>query len=137
MGSKVETLLDDLGFTDPFARALMKQAIMAEMSVGVSDYIGKGGRTHTKEQCKATRKQGAPKGCVLHKPTLHKLTGSRQVMRSTTLIEDICEHGVGHPNPDSAAFLNWRDGTDTWFVHGCDGCCGPVENKYDYVEGEF
>jgi hypothetical protein len=32
------------------------------------------------------------------------------------LIERICPHGVGHPDPDD---LN----PDT--VHGCDGCCTP------------
>lgn len=38
------------------------------------------------------------------------------------LVERHCNHGIGHPDPDS---LNWqqralgiRDG-----VHGCDGCC--------------
>lgn len=32
------------------------------------------------------------------------------------LMERICPHGVGHPDPDD---IN-PDG-----VHGCDGCCRP------------
>lgn len=124
----------------------MARVIQMEMSQNVSDFFADGGRAHTREQCKATRKQGAPKGCVLHRPTLHKLTGSKQILRSSTLIEDVCRHGVGHPNPDSAAYLDWRDSLEgsvgSWFSHGCDGCCGPIEakvsaSKYDYMEGEF
>lgn len=126
MMEKIDVLLDSMGITDPDRREMMATIIHAEMSTPLPDYIGSGGRTHTKDQCKATRKQGAPKGCVLHRPTLHKLTGSPQVLRASTLIEDQCSHGVGHPNPDSAAFLNWRDGTTTWGSHGCDGCCGPL-----------
>lgn len=38
------------------------------------------------------------------------------------LIEDLCEHGVGHPNRD------WMDAHDPdgelgFGIHGCDGCC--------------
>lgn len=137
MADKIDELLDSLGVTDPYDRQMMRNIIAAEASVPVSTYIGGGGRTHTKEQCKASRKAGAPKGCVLHRPTIHKLTGARQVLRASTLIEDICSHGVGHPNPDSAAYLNWRDKSTSWDVHGCDGCCGPLPDKYDYLEGDF
>lgn len=135
--STISELLDDLGIQDPMMRAMMAETLRAEMSAPLSAYLGGGGRVHTKEQCKASRKAGAPKGCVIHKPTLHRLTGAAQVVRSSTLIEDICEHGVGHPNPDSAAYLNWRDKTEHWGTHGCDGCCGPLPDKYDYLEGDF
>lgn len=41
----------------------------------------------------------------------------------TKVMERICAHGVGHPDPDARAFAE-RQG-DAWFgVHGCDGCCG-------------
>lgn len=106
--------------------------IQSERSAMLTDYLNSPkGRVHTKAACKATRKAGGPKGCVIHKPTLHRLTGRPQILRSTTLIEDQCVHGVGHPNPDSADYLNWRDGykSDVWGVHGCDGCCGPLEPK--------
>ena len=43
-----------------------------------------------------------------------------QWVRETGLLEDICEHGVGHPNRD---FLNKNDLPASWGVHGCDGCC--------------
>lgn len=45
-----------------------------------------------------------------------------QTVRATGLVEDICEHGVGHPN------IEWLkehdpDGKLGFSVHGCDGCC--------------
>ena len=118
----------------------MFEYIMSEMSIPLDIYVGRGGRLHSKAQCKESRRAGSPKNCVIHKPSLHKLTGAPQVLRSSALIEDTCRHGIGHPNPDSAAYLNWAGGTDVWFVHGCDGCCGPVpvqKDKYDYLEGDF
>ena len=46
----------------------------------------------------------------------------RQLVRETGLLEDVCEHGVGHPN---RAWLAEYDphGERRWGVHGCDGCC--------------
>lgn len=110
-------------------RELLGFVIQQEMSATVPDFLRKGGRLHTKEACKETRREGGPKGCVIHRPTVHKLTGSPQVLRSTTLIEDTCTHGVGHPNPDSVAYLNWRDESNHWGTHGCDGCCGPLPER--------
>lgn len=45
-----------------------------------------------------------------------------QIVRASGLVEDICEHGVGHPN------IEWMkkhdpDGKLMMGVHGCDGCC--------------
>ena len=45
-----------------------------------------------------------------------------QIIRASGLVEDICVHGVGHPNKE------WLEGNDpdgkkSWAVHGCDGCC--------------
>lgn len=37
------------------------------------------------------------------------------------IMERICPHGIGHPDPDDAAFRASRGDDDT--VHGCDGCC--------------
>lgn len=45
----------------------------------------------------------------------------KQIVRydRNRLVEDICEHGVGHPN---AAWLK-KHGALGDNVHGCDGCC--------------
>lgn len=46
----------------------------------------------------------------------------QQVVRGSGLVEDICKHGVGHPNSD---WLNRHDPKDKrgLALHGCDGCC--------------
>ena len=36
--------------------------------------------------------------------------------------ERICEHGVGHPDPDSLEFFR-SIGVTSMGIHGCDGCC--------------
>ena len=51
----------------------------------------------------------------------------RQVIRFDRLdrcVEDICQHGVGHPN------LHWLDGQKDAYagIHGCDGCCQQKDN---------
>jgi len=41
------------------------------------------------------------------------------------LVEDICKHGVGHPN---RAYLK-RFGKDGDGIHGCCGCCSKKMKK--------
>lgn len=63
--------------------------------------------------------------CPVHHKTDHHMRGMVQSLRPDTgVIERICEHGVGHPDPDSWSYL------ETWqLVHGCDGCCHPGITK--------
>lgn len=42
-----------------------------------------------------------------------------QNVRLSGLVEDICVHGVGHPN---AQWIAEHPGSDS-LIHGCDGCC--------------
>ena len=53
----------------------------------------------------------------------------RQLVRETGLLEDICKHGVGHPNKDWLKH-RWKVAPDEkyWEVHGCDGCCLTVSD---------
>ena len=47
------------------------------------------------------------------------------------IFERICQHGVGHPDPDQFEF--WRVTGQEWQgVHGCDMCC----HRLDYIDGE-
>ena len=43
------------------------------------------------------------------------------------MVEDICEHGVGHPNKEwlNEQIKKGLSEDDVWglSVHGCDGCC--------------
>lgn len=62
--------------------------------------------------------EGSP--CPLHHPSEHHMVGWALHWRGDRgLMERICPHGVGHPDPDSLAHLAGRDDG----VHGCDGCC--------------
>lgn len=61
-------------------------------------------------------------GCAIHAPSYHTTRDWPQLMRETFLIERMCPHGIGHPDPDSVDFFE-RTGRDGWGVHGCDGCC--------------
>lgn len=64
--------------------------------------------------------------CPIHNPSDHSMVefpthwrGDRRIM------ERICPHGVGHPDPDDLAFQD-PDGSQMVGVHGCDGCCDPT-----------
>ncbi len=72
--------------------------------------------------------------CVIHRPSPHAMSafpthwrGDRQLM------ERICPHGIGHPDPDDIAFKRNRprfgeDMAKADSIHGCDGCCqGPKD----------
>lgn len=76
-------------------------------------------RVHDKEVCSGT--------CPFHSPSNHHMVDWPMVLRETTLVERLCEHGVGHPDPDSLSYLD-PDGTLRLAVHGCDGCCFDREN---------
>jgi hypothetical protein len=90
----------------------------------LEEYKQRGGKFHTRAQCRTSRESGAPKNCVIHNPSKgHPLAAAPKVLRETGLVEDACPHGIGHPNPDSLAYFTWATGQDGWGIHGCDGCC--------------
>jgi hypothetical protein len=64
------------------------------------------------------RSKCAPGHCAIHNPSKHHMRPWKQHWRDDRgIIERICPHGIGHPDPDQP---EWVDG-----VHGCDGCCHP------------
>lgn len=67
---------------------------------------------HTVDSCAGTY-------CTIHNRSDHAMRGFRQHWREDRMImERICPHGIGHPDPDSP----WESGSYEW-VHGCCGCC--------------
>ena len=61
--------------------------------------------------------------CVLHNPSEHNMRDFHMLYREDKgLMERICPHGIGHPDPDSLAYFN-SVGLESMRVHGCDGCC--------------
>lgn len=47
----------------------------------------------------------------------------QQITRETGLVEDVCEHGIGHPNQ---IWLK-KFGRECDGIHGCDGCCCKIK----------
>lgn len=77
----------------------------------------KDGSYHTPTKCKGTV-------CCFHSPSEHHMRDWKLNIRldRSGLTERICPHGIGHPDPDSLAWLKLK-GVDDEGVHGCDGCC--------------
>jgi len=46
----------------------------------------------------------------------------QQIVRESGLVEDVCEHGVGHPNIEWLLKYDVSNDLGFW-IHGCDGCC--------------
>jgi hypothetical protein len=64
--------------------------------------------------------------CVIHKPSDHRMREWPLNWRDDTkVMERLCPHGVGHPDPDATAFGESK-GQTHYGVHGCDGCCAGV-----------
>jgi len=59
--------------------------------------------------------------CCVHNPSNHHMRDWPQNYRTDTgVMERVCSHGVGHPDPDQP----WPKNDPRW-IHGCDGCCSP------------
>jgi hypothetical protein len=63
--------------------------------------------------------------CPIHSPTDHQMRKFRLLYRDDRgIFERLCEHGVGHPDPDNMAYFTKMRGPDhAQGIHGCDGCC--------------
>jgi hypothetical protein len=67
--------------------------------------------THSPDKCK-----GEP--CPVHNPSNHHMRKWKLNYRTDRgITERICQHGVGHPDPDD----KFAKGVDA--IHGCCGCC--------------
>lgn len=77
---------------------------------------------HPPEQCEGHH-------CPFHNPSDHHMKGWSTTVRldwGVPLVERRCEHGVGHPDPDSVAWIVGVLGEEkgrAFGIHGCDGCC--------------
>ena len=69
----------------------------------------------------------AGSNCCVHNPSDHHMRDWPMDWRSDKgVMERTCPHGIGHPDPDDAAY-NASRGMEYLNVHGCDGCCGMGE----------
>ncbi len=69
------------------------------------------------------RSKCAHRTCVVHNPSDHHMRRWELHWRNDRgIFERICEHGVGHPDPDQYEY--WRETNQQGqAVHGCDFCC--------------
>lgn len=69
---------------------------------------------------------GQPWGCWVHDPRPHPLDHAPVRWREDKgTAERMCDHGIGHPDPQDAAYW-WHTRRRDVTVHGCDGCCQPL-----------
>jgi hypothetical protein len=62
--------------------------------------------------------------CPVHNPSYHHMRDWPIVWRQDRgIFERLCEHGVGHPDPDSMYVKMEFEAVGDDGVHGCDGCC--------------
>lgn len=73
---------------------------------------------HTREVCTPP--------CAFHEPSNHPLNNAPIHWRDDiALLERVCRHGIGHPDPDDVAYQeeHFDVQAKALSVHGCDGCC--------------
>lgn len=69
------------------------------------------------------------KYCTIHNRSNHSMRSFPQHWRvDRAIMERICPHGVGHPDPDEYKLGGAKSWSES--VHGCDGCC---EGAYDSI----
>jgi hypothetical protein len=74
-------------------------------------------RTHGPSAC-----EGRP--CCIHHPSDHHMREWPLNIRfDRGISERLCPHGIGHPDPDDAAYRRTLASEFDDGVHGCDGCC--------------
>lgn len=73
--------------------------------------------------------------CCIHNPSSHHMAKWRRNWRDDRkMMERICPHGVGHPDPDDAAYRATLGDNNN--VHGCDGCCVQAERSIGKISAE-
>jgi hypothetical protein len=61
--------------------------------------------------------------CTMHNRSDHSMRSFPQRWRGDRgIMERICPHGVGHPDPDEYRIISGQESD----IHGCDGCCSPT-----------
>ena len=72
--------------------------------------------------------------CPIHSPSDHLMKDWPIYLRQDPFMyafpERICEHSVGHPDPDSVAY-HASIGDHGMGLHGCDNCC---TGRYEEIQ---
>lgn len=80
---------------------------------------------HRGDECKG-------RNCAVHNPSNHPLKDAPLNYRADRgIMERICEHGIGHDDPDDLNYRELVGDPDASGVHGCDGCCGGGQTRLE------
>lgn len=80
---------------------------------------------HEEGECKSDN------ACAIHNRTDHHMRSFKQFYRfDRGIMERICSHGIGHPDPDDIKIITGSDDG----AHGCDGCCIRFATEEEYNE---
>lgn len=94
---------------------------MADYTTGIGQTIC---NVHDPEAC-------AGHHCVIHNPSDHSMRAFPTYWRADRrLMERICPHGIGHPDPDDLAHKTRgmsEQSARYESSHSCDGCCGDED----------
>jgi len=82
---------------------------------------------HEPDECKSTD------ACTIHNRTDHHMRGYKQFYRfDRGIMERICSHGIGHPDPDDIKIILGTDNGE----HSCDGCCIRFATEEEYNDSQ-
>lgn len=112
-GDRHDALIARIRADERHARDAAWTALLASSRIAVLE--------HSSEILINTHGSGACTGgvCPLHRRSRHSMRGFPQNWREDRgLMERICPHGIGHPDPDD---VKSRDAAER--SHACDGCC--------------
>lgn len=100
------------------AKNVIRKKQMKKEKYGTPVKVPKGLKVHSKNSCTGP-------WCCIHRPSIHKMNDWPAFFRADKewLVERICQHGIGHPDPDSVLYHASYRGDFSMGVHGCDGCC--------------
>jgi len=69
--------------------------------------------------------------CSIHNRTDHHMRNFKQFYRfDRGIMERICTHGIGHPDPDDYKIFKGLDNGK----HACDGCCFRFATEEEYKQ---
>lgn len=89
-------------------------------------------QVHSGEDCRGRH-------CCIHNPSDHAMKDWPTHWRADRgLMERLCSHRVGHPDPDDIAFKCTNKGDDyarIESIHGCDGCCETIPSCHVAAKG--
>ena len=101
--------VESLGFTPEDLQPVAREGYDVVLLENTQTWL----HCHAPDKCMA-------QVCCIHSRSDHHMRHMPQNWRGDRYqMERVCEHGIGHPDPDDYNLLTGIDDG----VHGCDGCC--------------